>query len=60
MIRFDTITKTDEYVELTTSDGQKMILPTSTVIFVEDESNDVSIKTIGSRKTIGLIPKSAL
>ena len=57
---YTSINKTDEYVELSTSDGQKMILPTSTVIFVEDQSNDISIKTVGSRKTIGLIPKSAL
>ena len=55
MIIFNKITKTEAYVELTTENGEKHIIPTSDVIFVNDESGFVSIKNTGSRKTIGLI-----
>lgn len=58
MIIFTAITQDDAYVELTSEKGEKYIAPTSSVIFVEDESNFVSIKNTGSRKTIGLISKN--
>ena len=57
MIRFNSITKDDAYIELSNDEG-KTLLPTNSVIFVEDESDDVSVKLTGSRQTIGLIPKS--
>ena len=60
MIRFNSISKTDEYVELSTSDGQKMILPTSTVIFIDDESGLTTIKNTASRAIVGIIPTSAI
>ena len=60
MIRFDSITKTDAYVELTTSDGQKTIMPTSTVIFIDDESGLTTIKNTASRAIVGVIPTSAI
>lgn len=58
MIIFDSITKTDTYVQLSRGNDETMIMPSSSVIYTDDESGYVSIKTTGSRKTIGLIPKS--
>lgn len=53
MIKFTDINKTETYVELTTDNGEKMLMPTSSAIFVDDESGAISVKTTGSRKTIG-------
>lgn len=50
------MTKTDTYVELSNGEN-KLIMPTSSVIIVDDESNLTSVKTVGSRKTIGLVKK---
>ena len=58
MIIFDSITKTDTYVQLSRGNDETMIMPSSSVIYTDDESGYVSIKTTGSRKVIGLIPKS--
>ena len=57
MIKFTEINKTETYVELTTEDGQKMIMPTSSFILIDDESGALSVKTTGSRRTIGIVPK---
>lgn len=57
MTIFNSINKTETYVELGTEKGEKYIIPASDVIFVFDESGMVSVKNTGSRKTIGLIPE---
>lgn len=57
MIIFDSITKSDAYIELAKGDDEKMILPSNSVIFVDDESGYVSVKNTASRKVIGIIPK---
>lgn len=51
---YNNITKTTTYVELSNGEN-KIIMPTSSVIIVDDESNLTSVKTVGSRKTIGLV-----
>lgn len=51
---YDSMTKTDNYVELSKGDN-KLIMPTSSVIIVDDESSMHSIKTVGSRKTVALV-----
>lgn len=48
------MTKTDNYVELSKGDN-KLIMPTSSVIIVDDESSMTAIKTVGSRKTVALV-----
>lgn len=50
---YTNINKTDTYVELSNGDN-KLIMPTSSVIIVNDESSMQSIKTVGSRKTVAL------
>ena len=51
---YTNINKNNTYIEL--SEGEnKLLLPTSAVILVNDSSNLVSIKTIGSRKTVALV-----
>lgn len=51
---YNSISKTDTYVELSNGD-KKIIMPTSSVIIVDDESGMQSIKTVGSRKTVALV-----
>ena len=51
---YNSMTKTDTYVELSNGDN-KLIMPTSSVIIVNDESSIQSIKTVGSRKTVALV-----
>lgn len=51
---YNNVNKNNAYIEL--SEGEnKLLLPTSAVILVKDSSNLVSIKTIGSRKTVALV-----
>ena len=50
---YNDFSKTDTYVELSNGD-HKLIMPTSSVIIVDDESGIQSIKTVGSRKTVAL------
>ena len=50
---YNDFSKTDTYVELSNGDN-KLIMPTSSVIIVNDESGTQSIKTVGSRKTVAL------
>ena len=50
---YNDFSKTDTYVELSKGDN-KLIMPTSSVIIVDDESGIQSIKTVGSRKTVAL------
>lgn len=51
---YNNVNKNNAYIEL--SEGEnKLLLPTSAVILVNDSSNLVSIKTIGSRKTVALV-----
>lgn len=57
MVYFNSINKQESYVELTTKDGEKHIIPANSIIFVDDESGMVSVKNTGSRKSIGLISK---
>lgn len=51
---YSNINKTDTYVELTEGDN-KLLMPTSAVILVDDSSNLVSIKNTASRKTVALV-----
>lgn len=59
MVYFNSINKQESYVELTTKDGEKHIIPANSIIYVEDGSGMVSIKNTASRKTIGLISEEA-
>ena len=51
---YNSMTKTDTYVELSNGD-KKLIMPASSTIIVDDESGMQSIKTVGSRKTVALV-----
>lgn len=51
---YDSMTKTDNYVELSKGDN-KLIMPASSTIIVNDDSGMQSIKTVGSRKTVALV-----
>lgn len=48
---YSSVNKTDTYIEL--SEGEnKLIMPTSAAIIVDDESGLKTIKSVGSRKNI--------
>lgn len=48
---YSSVNKTDTYIEL--SEGEnKLIMPLSSAIIVDDESGLKTIKSIGSRKNI--------
>ena len=51
---YNSMTKTDTYVKLSNGDN-KLIMPASSTIIVDDESGMQSIKTVGSRKTVALV-----
>lgn len=57
---FQSYTKNENYYEFVTADGLKLLAPVSSIILVDDESGAIAIKTIGSRRTIGLVPKPTL
>ena len=57
---FQSYTKNDKYYEFVTADGLKLLAPVSSIIFVDDESGSLAIKAIGSRSTIGLVPKPTI
>lgn len=48
---YTNINKTDTYIELTEGDN-KLIMPTSAAIIIDDESDLKTIKSIGSRKNL--------
>lgn len=49
--------KTESYYEFYNDDGKTMIVPTSNIVLIDDESGFLSIKNTASRCTIGLVPK---
>lgn len=51
---YNSITKNETYVELSNGEN-KLIMPASSAIIVDDESGMKSIKTTGSRKTVALV-----
>ena len=55
---YNSINKTDTYVELSNGDN-KLIMPASSAIIVDDESGMKSIKTTGSRKTVALVKEES-
>ena len=57
-MKFVSYTKTDAYYEFIGEDGEKVIIPATDVVMVDDESNLISVKLIASRKVIGIVPKN--
>lgn len=57
-MRYTSYTSTDSYYEFTDSNGNKTLMPATSVILVDDESNLLSIKNTASRKVIGTVPKN--
>ena len=52
-MRFISYIKDDSYYEFTGENGYKMIIPSTNVITVDDESGAVVVKSTGGRHTIG-------
>ena len=57
-MRFISYTATDTYYEFIGENGEKYIIPATSVILVDDESNLISVKLVASRKVIGTVPKN--
>lgn len=56
-MRFISYTKTDTYYQFNGENGEKMLVPTTDVVLVDDESGAISVKNTASRCTIGYILK---
>lgn len=54
-MKFISYTKTDAYYEFVGENGEKHIVPSTSVVLVDDESGAISVKNTASRKTIGYI-----
>lgn len=57
-MQYTSYTKTDTYYEFVDAKGNKTLMPTTSVILVDDESGLLSIKNTGTRKTIGTVPSN--
>lgn len=57
-MRFISYTKTDTYYEFVGENGEKMLIPATDVVLVDDESGLISIKLIATRKVIGTVPSN--
>ena len=53
MIKFNTITKNDTYIEMDGDNGYRMFVPSSQAMVIDDESGAVMVKPISSRKVLG-------
>ena len=53
---FNSYTNNDSYYEFVGDEG-KMLIPSTDVVLVDDESGYISIKNTASRCTIGLLRK---
>lgn len=51
---YTAINKNDAYIELSNGEN-KLIMPASNTIIVNDASGMQSIKTVGTRKTVALV-----
>ena len=56
-MRFVSYTKTDAYYEFVGDNGEKVIIPATDVVMVDDESGAISVKNTASRCTIGYLIK---
>ena len=56
-MRFINYTKTDAYYEFVGENGEKLIIPATNVILVDDESGAIAIKNTASRSTVGYLIK---
>lgn len=54
---YDSYTKTDSYYELVKG-NEKLFIPATAAIIVDDESGLLSFKATGTRKTIALVKPS--
>ena len=54
---FNSYSKTDTYYEFNGDDGVKLIAPVGSIILVDDQSGALSIKSVSSRCSIGIVPK---
>lgn len=56
-MRFVSYTKTDTYYEFVGENNEKMLIPATDVILIDDESGAISVKNTASRCTIGYMIK---
>lgn len=56
-MRFISYTKEDSYYEFTGENGYKMVIPSTNVILIDDNSGAIVVKSTGGRQTIGYLIK---
>ena len=57
-MQYTSYTSTDSYYEFVDANGNKTLMPATSVILVDDESGLLSIKSVATRKTIGTVPSN--
>lgn len=57
-MQYTSYTSTDSYYEFVDSNGNKTLMPATSIILVDDESGLLSIKSVATRKVLGTVYKS--
>lgn len=57
MVKFISYTLDNDCYTFVAENGDEMLMPAQSVILTDDNSGVISIKTIGSRKTVGIMDK---
>lgn len=56
-MKFISYTKTDSYYEFNGENGEKVIIPSTDVIMIDDNSGAITVKSTASRNAIGFLIK---
>lgn len=56
-MKFTGYTKTDSYYEFVGENNEKVIIPSTDVILIDDNSGAITVKSTASRNAIGFLLK---
>ena len=56
-MKFVSYTKTDAYYEFVGENNEKVIIPATSVVLIDDESGAITVKNTGSRCVVGYLIK---
>lgn len=56
-MRFISYTKTDTYYEFVGENNEKVIIPATSVVIIDDESGAITVKNTASRCVVGYLVK---
>lgn len=56
-MRFISYTKTDTYYEFVGENNEKVIIPATSVVIIDDESGAITVRNTASRCVVGYLVK---